>query len=259
VACKANITKWKASFTPIDNQISFRYKHFMYKVLVTGGTKGIGLAIAERLRHGNFEVITCARSSDATVKCDVTDTDQVRQMRESTGPVDILINNAGGPISLPFLKFKEEDWDQQFQWNVKSVFYCTQQYLPAMLEKKWGRIINIASTAGKKGYPYITAYSAAKHAVIGFTRALAQETAPHGITVNAVCPSFVDTPMLQNSVEPISRKTGKSVEEILETFRKHNPQNRFVTPEEVASAVMFLIETPGVNGQAISICGGETV
>ena len=105
----------------------------MYKVLVTGGTKGIGLAIAERLRQGNFDVITCARSSDATVKCDVTDMNQVRQMREVTGPVDILINNAGGPITMPFLKFKEEDWDQQFQWNVKSVFYCTQQYLPAML------------------------------------------------------------------------------------------------------------------------------
>jgi NAD(P)-dependent dehydrogenase (short-subunit alcohol dehydrogenase family) len=231
----------------------------MYKVLVTGGTKGIGLAIAERLRQSNFDVITCARSSEASIKCDVTDAAQVRQMRETTGPVDILINNAGGPITMPFGKIKEEDWDQQFQWNVKSVFYCTQQYLPAMLEKKWGRIINIASTAGKKGHSYITAYCAAKHAVIGLTRALAQETAAHGVTVNAVCPSFVDTPMLQNSVEPISRKTGKSVEEILETFRKHNPQNRFITPEEVASAVMFLIETPGVNGQAISICGGETV
>jgi 3-hydroxybutyrate dehydrogenase len=231
----------------------------MYKVLVTGGTQGIGLAIAERLRKGSFEVITCARGSDATVKCDVTDAAQVRQMRETTGPVDILINNAGGPITTPFMKIKEEDWDQQFQWNVKSVFYCTQQYLPSMIEKKWGRIINIASTAGKKGHSYITAYCAAKHAVIGLTRALAQETAAHGVTVNAVCPSFVDTPMLQNSVEPISRKTGKSVEEILETFRKHNPQNRFITPEEVASAVMFLIETPGVNGQAISICGGETV
>jgi 3-hydroxybutyrate dehydrogenase len=231
----------------------------MYKVLVTGGTKGIGLAIAERLRQSNFEVITCARGSEASIKCDVTDAAQVRQMRETTGPVDILVNNAGGPITMPFLKLKEEDWDQQFQWNVKSVFYCTQQYLPAMLEKKWGRIINIASTAGKKGHSYISAYCAAKHAVIGLTRALAQETAPLGVTVNAVCPSFVDTPMLQNSVEPISRKTGRSVEEILDTFRKHNPQNRFITPEEVASAVMFLIETPGVNGQAISICGGETV
>ena len=124
----------------------------MYKVLVTGGTKGIGLAIAERLRQCNFDVITCARGSDATVKCDVTEAAQVRQMGKTTGPVDILINNAGGPITMPFLKFKEEDWDQQFQWNVKSIFYCTQQYLPAMLEKKWGRIINIASTAGKKGY-----------------------------------------------------------------------------------------------------------
>jgi NAD(P)-dependent dehydrogenase (short-subunit alcohol dehydrogenase family) len=231
----------------------------MYKALVTGGTQGIGLVIASNLKDLGYDVITCARGKDADIQCDVTDREQVRKMREATGPIDILINNAGGAISAPFLKFKEEDWDQQFNLNVKSVYYCIQEYLPAMLERKFGRIINIASTAGKVGYQYISAYSSAKHAVIGLTRALARETATQGVTVNAVCPSFVDTPMLQKSVEPIAKKTGKSSEEILETFRLHNPQKRFVKPEEVASAVRFLIETPAVNGQAISLCGGETV
>jgi NAD(P)-dependent dehydrogenase (short-subunit alcohol dehydrogenase family) len=231
----------------------------MYKVLVTGGTHGIGQAIVSDLKTHGYEVITCARGKEADIQCDVTDLSQVQKMRQITGPVDILINNAGGAISAPFLKIKESDWDQQFNLNVKSVYYCIQEYLPAMLEKKWGRIINIASTAGKVGYQYITAYSAAKHAVIGLTRALARETATQGVTVNAVCPSFVDTPMLQKSVEPIVRKTGKSAEEILESFRLHNPQNRFVTAEEVASAVRFVIETPSVHGQAISLCGGETV
>jgi NAD(P)-dependent dehydrogenase (short-subunit alcohol dehydrogenase family) len=231
----------------------------MYKVLVTGGTKGIGKTIADTLKQRGYTVITCARGTDADVQCDVTKADQVRKLYESTGPVDILINNAGGVITAPFLKIKESDWDYQFNLNVKSVYYCIQQYLPAMLEKKWGRIINIASTAGKVGYQYISAYSAAKHAVIGLTRSLAREIAPNGITINAICPSFVDTPMLQDSIEPIAKKTGKSPEEILESFRSHNPQKRFVTPEEVASSVRFVIDTPSVNGQAISLCGGETV
>ena len=179
----------------------------MYKALVTGGTKGIGLAIAERLKSKGFEVITCARSGNPTFVCDVTDASQVQAMREQTGPVEILINNAGGVQSVPFSKMTEENWDWHFNLNVKSAFHCVRAYLPGMLEKKWGRIINVASTAGKVGYPYVSAYVAAKHAVVGFTRALAMETAEQGVTVNAVCPSFVDTPMLRESARKISEKT----------------------------------------------------
>jgi NAD(P)-dependent dehydrogenase (short-subunit alcohol dehydrogenase family) len=230
----------------------------MYKVLVTGGTKGIGLAIAELLKGQGHDVVTCARDENATVQCDVSRPEQVEAMREQIGPVDVLINNAGGVRTAPFLRLSEEDWDWHFQLNIKSVFYCTKAFLPAMVEKKWGRIINIASTAGKVGGSYITAYSASKHAVVGLTRALAQEVAESGVTVNAVCPSFVDTPMLRESLKKVSQKTGKTEEEIVTAFQARSPLKRLVTPQEVALTVEFLIANGGINGQAISVCGGET-
>ncbi len=230
----------------------------MYKILVTGGTKGIGAGVAERLRTAGHEVITCARGRDATIRCDVTVALQVEQMRDAIGPVDVLINNAGGVRTAPLIKMSESDWDWHFQLNVKSVFLCTKAFLPSMLKKGFGRVINIASTAGKIGAPYISAYAATKHAVLGLTRSLALEVADKGVTVNALCPSFVDTPMLQESAEIISRKTGKPVEELLEAYRIRNPQKRFVTIGEVASAAQFLIENSAVNGQALSLCGGET-
>jgi NAD(P)-dependent dehydrogenase (short-subunit alcohol dehydrogenase family) len=230
----------------------------MYKALVTGGTRGIGLAIAERLRKAGHDVITCARDEGADLRCDVTSRSDVERMREQVGAVDILVNNAGGTGSAPFLKIDEAEWDRLIQLNLKSVYYCTQAFLPAMLEKKFGRIVNIASVAGKVGVRYVAGYVAAKHAVIGLTRALAVEYADKGITVNAVCPSFVDTPMLRRGLSTISKKTKKTEEEILETFRSRNPQHRLVTPEEVATAVQFVIDTPAVNGQSIALCGGET-
>ena len=230
----------------------------MYKALVTGGTKGIGAAIAERLKVCGYEVITCARDQRATIRCDVTDAAAVETMRENIGVIDVLVNNVGGVITTPFLKLQEKDWDWHFLLNVKSAFYCTKAFLPEMLKKRWGRIINIASTAAKMGAPYLSAYVASKHALVGFTKALAQEVAEQGVTVNAVCPSFVDTPMLRESAERISQKTGKSPEELIQTYQSRNPQKRLITGEEVSRAVQFLIETPGINGQAISICGGET-
>ena len=231
----------------------------MYKVLVTGGSSGIGAAIAGQLRVAGHEVITCARSEGADIRCDVTNRNEVEQMKLQIAPIDVLVNNVGGAATSPFVKMTEEAWDWHFQLNVKSAFYCTQAFLPSMLERKWGRIINIASTAGKIGGRYISAYVAAKHAVIGMTRALALEVADKNVTVNAVCPSFVDTPMLRQSAEMIARTTNKATEEIMDNFRHRNPQHRFISVEDVAATVRFLIETPSINGQAISLCGGETV
>jgi NAD(P)-dependent dehydrogenase (short-subunit alcohol dehydrogenase family) len=231
----------------------------MSKVLVTGGTRGIGSAIVAVLRGAGYEVISCARGDGADIRCDVTRPEEVARLRLEAGEIDVLVNNAGGAQTAPFLKITEDMWDDQFRLNLKSVYYCIQQFMPGMLERKHGRIINIASTAGKKGYRYISAYVAAKHAIVGLTRALAQEVAAKGVTVNAVCPSFVDTPMVRASLAEVAEKSRKSEEEVLTAYRSFNPQNRFVTPEEVASAVKFLIETPSVNGQAISLCGGETV
>ena len=230
----------------------------MTRVLVTGGTGGIGAGITQLLRQAGPDVFTCSRAGSGSVRCDVTRREDVAAMLQEIGPVDVLVNNAGGIRTAPFLQITEEDWEWQFRLNVTSIYYCVQAFLPAMLEKKWGRIINIASTAGKIGGPYLTAYVTSKHAVIGFTKALALEVATKGITVNAVCPSFVDTPMLRDSIRNISQKTKKTESEIVERFQSRNPQNRLVTVDEVATTVKFLIENGGINGQAISICGGET-
>ena len=230
----------------------------MYKVLVTGGTKGIGLAVAQDLVAAGHTVVTCARDDKGTIRCDVTDMAQVARMRDEVGVIDVLVNNVGGAITAPFLKIDENAWDDQFRLNVKSTWNCIHAFLPGMLEQKQGRIINIASTAGEHGYRYISAYAAAKHALIGLTKSLALEVAGKGVTVNAVCPSFVDTPMLRDSFELTAAKTGKTADEIRHALQSRNPQGRFVTPQEVAAAVRFLIETPAVNGQAITLCGGET-
>ena len=231
----------------------------MRKVLVTGGTKGIGEGIAAHLRsNGEYTVITCARDEAADIRCDVTDKTAIERMLAEIGPVEILINNVGGVHTGHFLKMAEQDWDWHFNVNLKSIFLCTQAFLPSMIENRWGRVVNIASTAGKIAGRYISAYVAAKHAVIGLTKALALEYAETGVTVNAVCPSFVDTPMLREGAKSAAAGTGKSVDQIIEQFRNRNPQKRFVTSQEVAEAVLFLIQNRGVNGQAISICGGET-
>ena len=229
------------------------------KALVTGGTKGIGAAIVDHLRKGGYEVISVARGEDADYSCDVTNRSQIEELKSKVGPVDILVNNAGAVKTAPFLKMTEADWDWHFSVNLKSIFHCTQIFLPEMIQNKWGRVINIASTAGKIGGRYLAAYVSSKHAVIGLTRSLALECAESGVTVNAVCPSFVDTPMTREGAARVSEKTGRSTEEVLQSFVANNPQKRFVTPEEVAQAVQFLVENGAINGQAISLCGGETV
>jgi NAD(P)-dependent dehydrogenase (short-subunit alcohol dehydrogenase family) len=174
------------------------------------------------------------------------------------GAPAILVNAAGIARSAPFLKTSADFMDLHWRTNVLGTFYCTQLVLPAMLERGWGRIINLASIAGKVGAPYITAYAASKHAVLGMTRSLAAEVATKGITVNAVCPGYVDTPMTQDNADIIARTTGRAREEALQRMAATSPQQRLLQPEEVAGLVAYLAspEARGIHGQAITIDGG---
>jgi len=203
---------------------------------------------------------TGARAMHAV--CDVTDAGQVahtyREIVQTLGPPDILVNNAGWARSAPFLKETIQSVDDHIQVNLHGAFHAAQAALPAMLEKRWGRIVVVASVAGKVGTPYTAAYTASKHAAVGLTRALASEFAEKGVTVNAVCPGYTDTELTRENIRRAAEKTGKSVAEMHERFKSFSPQGRFTTPEEVAHVVLFLCsEAAGnINGQAITIDGG---
>ena len=173
------------------------------------------------------------------------------------GP-DILVNNAGVAASAPLTRTTDEMWNRIIGVNLTGTFNCTRAALPHMLERGWGRVINIASIAGKTGAPYIAAYTASKHGVVGFTRAVATEVATKGITVNAICPGYVDTNMVRTAVDTITQKTGMDSEAALDTLKRMNPQQRLVTPDEVAGVAMLLVSDDGrgINGQAINIDGG---
>jgi NAD(P)-dependent dehydrogenase (short-subunit alcohol dehydrogenase family) len=174
-------------------------------------------------------------------------------------PVDLLIANAGSAVSAPFLKSDGALFQRMFDVNVMGVVNAAQAVLKPMQERGFGRIVAVASTAGLKGYPYVSAYCAAKHAVVGFVRALALETATSGVTVNAVCPGFTDTDLVAESLNRIVAKTGRSREDALAEFVKHNPQGRLIDPKEVADAVLWLCSdgARSVTGQAIAVAGGE--
>lgn len=194
---------------------------------------------------------------------DVGNEEQISAMlaaaREAHGPVDALIANAGAAESAPLAKTTLQIWNAMLAVNLTGVFLCARGVLPDMLERGSGRIVNMASTAGLKGYPYVSAYCAAKHGVVGFTRALAIETAHSGVTVNAICPGFTDTPLLQRSIEEISNTTGRTAEEVRATLMRSNPQGRFITPQEVADTALWLL-SPGaasITGQAVAVAGGE--
>ena len=247
--------------------------------VVTGGGRGIGAAVARALAAAGARVVVSARSTDQiesvaeslrqlgqdarAVACDVTDPAQVqalvRQSTELLGSVDILVNNAGIASSAPLKVIRLEDWERIMAVNVTGPFLCTQAFGPGMIEAGWGRVVNIASVAGKIGQPYIAAYCASKHALIGFTRAVAVELAKKGVTVNAVCPGYVNTPMTEESVANITSKTSLDKTAAREYLENLSPQGRLMEPEEVAHLVVSLCAplAKGITGQAVVLDGGS--
>ena len=251
--------------------------------LITGGGRGIGRAIALAFAREGAQVAIAARTLEQVervageitgqfqanalpVVCDVSDVASVERMFARVGEClgrgpDIMVNNAGIVESAPIGRTDDELWNRHLAINLSGSFYCTRAALPGMIERRWGRIINMASIAGKTGAPYIAAYSASKHGLIGLTRSSAAEVAAKGITVNAICPGYVDTDMTTSAVENITRKTGRSADEAMESILKMSPQNRLVTAEEVAALALLLASDDGrgINGQAISIDGGTVL
>ena len=238
------------------------------RALVTGGAKGIGRAVADRLTADGVVVTVLGRDEAALAAtglryavADVTDSALLASAIGRLGPFDILVNNAGAAFSAPFHHHRPSDWDAMLSLNLTSCFTAMQCVLPGMVARSWGRIVSVASTAGLKGYAYTAAYCAAKHGLIGLTRALAVETARTGVTVNAVCPGFTDTDLVDRAVQTIVNKTGKSAADARGALERSNPQGRLVQPAEVASAVAYLCrdDAGAMTGQAVAVAGGEVM
>jgi NAD(P)-dependent dehydrogenase (short-subunit alcohol dehydrogenase family) len=251
--------------------------------LITGGGRGIGRAIALAFAREGAQVAVAARTLSQVqqvaqeitdrfktkalpVTCDVSDPANVATafaavVQNLGRGCDILVNNAGIAESSTLLKTDNELWKEHLAVNLSGTFYCTRSALPSMIERRWGRIINIASIAGKTGAPYIAAYSASKHGVIGLTRSAAMELATKGITVNAICPGYVDTEMTTRGIENITAKTGITADQALESIKKMSPQNRIIDAEEVAELAVLLASEDGrgINGQAINVDGGSVL
>lgn len=246
--------------------------------VITGGGRGIGAATARALARTGTRVLVASRHVDEVedvaadirasgsqawaTPCDVADAASVAALattaRERLGDVDILVNNAGTASSAPFHRTTLEEWQRLLAVNATGTFLCTQALLPGMLQRGWGRVVNVASVAGLEGAKYIAAYCAAKHAVVGFTRAMARETAGSGVTVNAVCPGYVDTPMTEATLRNVAQRLGQSREEALAAILAHSGQPRLVTAEEVAATIVALCneEAGALTGQTLVLDAG---
>ena len=265
----AERVKWKTS------RLTIRRRTLVGKgAVVTGGGRGIGEAVVEALVDEGAAVVVAARSAEDIewvagglelegreahpVECDVADPDSVAAMaaraRELLGGVDILVNNAGVASSAPFLKVTREEWESVHRVNATGALLAAQAFLPEMLERGWGRIVNVASVASLAGARYITAYAASKHAMLGMARCLAEELAGTGVTVNTVCPGYVDTGMTGDNIERIAAKTGRDAKAIRAELEEMQPGGRLITVEEVAHAVMTFMP-----GEAASLQGSELV
>ena len=242
--------------------------------VVTGGGTGIGAATASVLRDKGAAVTITGRNRDRLAAkagelgagfqvADVTDRLQVSQAidaaERASGPVDILVNNAGAAEAAPFTRTSDELWDSMLAINLTGVFNCTKAVASGMLERGSGSIVNVASTAALAGYAYVAAYCAAKHGVLGLTRALALEFAARGVTVNAVCPGYTNTDLVTQTIDKIVASTGRTREEALAELVKSNPQGRLVEPEEVADTIIWLCRQRSMNGQAVAVAGGEVM
>src|SRR5688500_6616390 len=246
--------------------------------LVTGGGRGIGRAIALDLAAAGARVAVAARTRsdvDAVAReagrgtvaltADVADPASVRAMfrdaRAALGEVDILVSGAGVAPSAPLVKTTDEQWRQAIEVNLSGAFYCLREALPSMTARGWGRVVSIASIAGKTGTPYIAAYAASKHGVLGLTKVAALEAAARGVTVNAVCPGYVDTPMTDASVRRIVDKTGANEKDVRKRLEDSSPQKRLYTVSEVSALVLSLCgdQASGINGQALTIDGGTVL
>lgn len=248
---------------------------------ITGASRGIGEAIARAFAQANIRVAVTARTESdirrvageiraqggeaVPLVCDVTQPESiavaVAEAQHALGPITILVNNAGAGESHKFLGHDDALWQRMIDVNLNSVYRVTKSVAPMMVEAKWGRIINIASIASKIGGKYIAAYTAAKHGVLGLTRALAVEFVGYNITVNAICPGYVDTPMTDHSVANIAARTKMPEAEARATLEKISPQNRLISPQEVAAVALMLVsdDARGITGQAINIDGGTVM
>ena len=242
--------------------------------VVTGGGSGIGAAIAKTMSEAGSRVTLMGRNADKLQAkaaelgtdfqvADITDRDQVARAfaaaAKQSDTVTILVNNAGAAAAAPFGKMDDELWDRLLAVNLTGVYNCTKAAISAMAETGSGRVVNIASTAALTGYAYVSAYCAAKHGVIGLTRALALEYARKGVTVNAVCPGYTNTDIIEQSIDNIIAATGRSRDEALAEMVKVNPQGRLIEPEEVAATVMWICQQASMTGQSIAVAGGEVM